>query len=131
MYDENNNIRELNNNDYQKEINNDLIFFFLSIISALIAFYIVIQKKRQINGLPSLSYEDKNKLFQFRIYLVIFIDIYFVINAYNALMRIKNKDNYDDEEYNTQLIVLVSNVLILIAALMYIPIKDSSYVLTR
>ena len=81
--------------------------------------------------MPSLSYEDKNKLFQFRIYLVIFIDIYFVINAYNALMRIKNKDNYDDEEYNTQLIVLVSNVLILIAALMYIPIKDSEYVLTR
>lgn len=114
-----------------KEINNDLIFFFLLTMASFSSFYIVINKKRELFGLNNIGRDNMNKIFQFSHYLLIFVNIYFVINAYNALERIKNDQNFNEENYNTQLTVLVSNVLLLIASIMYLPIMNSKYVLTR
>lgn len=114
-----------------KEINNDLIFFFLLIVASFSSFYIVINKKRELFGLNNIGRDNMNKIFQFSHYLLIFINIYFVINAYEALEKIKNDQNFNEEKYNTQLTVLVSNVLLLIASIMYLPIMNSEYVLTR
>lgn len=114
-----------------KEINNDLIFFFLLTMASFSSFYIVINKKRELFGLNNIGRNNMSKIFQFSHYLLIFVNIYFVINAYNALERIKNDQNFNEENYNTQLTVLVSNVLILIASIMYLPIMNSEYVLTR
>lgn len=114
-----------------KEINNDLIFFFLLTMASFSSFYIVINKKRELFGLNNIGRDNMNKIFQFSHYLLIFVNIYFVINAYNALERIKNDQNFNEENYNTQLTVLVSNVLLLIASIIYLPIMNSKYVLTR
>lgn len=117
--------------DKLKNIDINIIFFFLLNITALMSFYIVINKKRELLNLKNIGRDNMNKLFQTSHYMQIIINIYFVINAYNALERIIENDNYDEEEYNTQLTILVSNVLFLIASIMYLPIMNSKYVLTR
>lgn len=117
--------------DKLKNIDINIIFFFLLNITALMSFYIVINKKRELLNLKNIGRDNMNKIFQTSHYMQIIINIYFVINAYNALERIIENDNYDEEEYNTQLTILVSNVLFLIASIMYLPIMNSKYVLTR
>ena len=101
------------------------------IISSFISFYIVIDKKRNALNLDSMTYDEANKYFQFNHYLQIFINIYFVINAYLALEDIINNDSDNKERYNTQMTILVANVLVLISSFMYLPIMNSKYVLTR
>lgn len=115
--------------DKLKEINNDIIFFFLLIVISIMSFYIVINKKKDLLNLKHASYEELNKIFQTSHILQVIVNIYFVINAYNALEKINKNKN--EEQYNTQYIVLVTNVLVLISSLMYLPILDSEYVLTR
>lgn len=115
--------------DKLKEINNDIIFFFLLIVISIMSFYIVINKKKDLLNLKHASYEELNKIFQASHILQVIVNIYFVINAYNALEKINKNKN--EEQYNTQYIVLVANVLVLISSLMYLPILDSEYVLTR
>ena len=115
--------------DKLKEINNDIIFFFLLIVISIMSFYIVINKKKDLLNLKHASYEELNKIFQASHILQVIVNIYFVINAYNALEKINKNKN--EEQYNTQYIVLVTNVLVLISSLMYLPILDSEYVLTR
>ena len=115
--------------DKLKEINNDIIFFFLLIVISIMSFYIVINKKKDLLNLKHASYEELNKIFQTSHILQVIVNIYFVISAYNALEKINKNKN--EEQYNTQYIVLVTNVLVLISSLMYLPILDSEYVLTR
>lgn len=115
--------------DKLKEINNDIIFFFLLIVISIMSFYIAINKKKDLLNLKHASYEELNKIFQTSHILQVIVNIYFVINAYNALEKINKNKN--EEQYNTQYIVLVANVLVLISSLMYLPILDSEYVLTR
>ena len=115
--------------DKLKEINNDILFFFLLIVISIMSFYIVINKKKDLLNLKHASYEEINKIFQTSHILQVIVNIYFVINAYNALEKINKNKN--EEQYNTQYIVLVANVLVLISSLMYLPILDSEYVLTR
>ena len=115
--------------DKLKEINNDIIFFFLLIVISIMSFYIVINKKKDLLNLKHASYEELNKIFQTSHILQVIVNIYFVISAYNALEKINKNKN--EEQYNTQYIVLVANVLVLISSLMYLPILDSEYVLTR
>ena len=115
--------------DKLKEINNDIIFFFLLIVISIMSFYVVINKKKDLLNLKHASYEELNKIFQASHILQVIVNIYFVINAYNALEKINKNKN--EEQYNTQYIVLVTNVLVLISSLMYLPILDSEYVLTR
>ena len=119
------------NNNKLKNIDINITFFFLLTLTSLMSFYIIINKKRELLNLKNIGKDNMNKLFQYSHYIQIIVNIYFVINAYNALEQIKNNDNYNEEEYNTQLTVLVSNVLFLIASIIYLPIINSKYILTR
>ena len=74
--------------DKLKEINTDIVFFFFLVITALISLLIIIEKKKTIYGINKLSKNELNKLFRFNRYFIILIDIYFVINAYNALIKL-------------------------------------------
>lgn len=121
-----------NNKEYQLyDVNKDVFFFFLLLMSAFISFDIIINKKKKMLNIPYIGIENMNKLFKFNHILQVIINIYFVINAYQTLEVIISKGNYNSEQYDTQLTILVSNVLLLVASIMYLPILDSDYVLTR
>ena len=121
----------MNKDKNLKDINNDLIFFFLVIITSFIGFYIVINKKRQILNLNCISNEALNKLFKSKIYLTLIVNIYFVINAYNSLEEIKKRKGVESQEYKDQIVVMSANTLILIASFMYLTISNSDYVISR
>lgn len=112
------------------EINRDIIFFFFLVITSLIALYIIIEKKKTLYNLNKLNKEELNKLFKFNRYFIIIIDIYFVINAYNALIEVIN-NNEDEETIKEQFILLIANVVFLIGALLYIPLTNSDSIITR
>lgn len=114
-----------------KETNIDLLFFFLLFLSSIIALYIIINKKKKILHKKCASDDTLDKLFKFKIYLAIIINIYFVINAYDNLEKIKNKKNYTKEEYDSQLTVLIANILILLGSVMYLSLTNSDFEITR
>ena len=113
-----------------KQINIDIIFFFLLIIVSIISFYIIIEKKKTIYNINNLNKKQLNKLFKFNRYLIILIDLYFVINAYKSLINyINNKE--DIETIKEQLILLISNTILLLGAILYIPLTNSDSIITR
>ena len=112
------------------EINRDTVFFFFLVITSLISLYIIIEKKKTLFNINNLNKNELNKLFRFNRYFIIFIDIYFVINAYNALIEFIN-NNEDEETIKEQFILLVANVFFLIGALLYIPLTNSDSIITR
>ena len=112
------------------EINCDTVFFFFLVITSLVSFYIINEKKKTLFNINNLSKDELNKLFRYNRYFIIFIDIYFVINAYNALVEFIN-DNKDEETIKEQFILLIANVFFLIGALLYIPLINSDSIITR
>ena len=112
------------------EINRDAVFFFFLVITSLISLYIIIEKKKILFNINNFNKNELNKLFRFNRYFIIFIDIYFVINAYNALIEFIN-NNEDEETIKEQFILLVANVFFLIGALLYIPLTNSDSIITR
>ena len=116
--------------DKLNEINRDIIFFFFLVITSLVSFYIINEKKKMLFNINNLNKEELNKLFRFNRYFIIFIDIYFVINAYNALIEFIN-NNEDEDTIKEQFILLMANVFFLIGALLYIPLTNSDSIITR
>ena len=113
-----------------KQINIDIIFFFLLIVVSIISFYIIIEKKKTIYNINNLNKKQLNKLFKFNRYLIILIDLYFVINAYKSLINyINNKE--DIETIKEQLILLISNTILLLGSILYIPLTNSDSIITR
>ena len=51
-----------NNKDLLKEVNIDIVFFFLIIVKSLISFYIITEKKKSILNIPSITNKEANKL---------------------------------------------------------------------
>ena len=116
--------------DKLNEINRDIIFFFFLVITSLVSFYIINEKKKMLFNINNLNKEELNKLFRFNRYFIIFIDIYFVINAYNTLIEFIN-NNEDEDTIKEQFILLMTNVFFLIGALLYIPLTNSDSIVTR
>lgn len=114
-----------------KEIDRDLLFFFLIFISSLMALYIIYNKRNKALNKKCASDDSLNNLFRIRIYIAIIVNIYFVINAYESLEKIKKKDNYSIEEYNSQMTILIANVFILIGSFMYLSLTNSDYIISR
>ncbi len=52
-----------NNKDLLKEVNIDIVFFFLIIVKSLISFYIITEKKKSILNIPSITNKEANKLY--------------------------------------------------------------------
>ena len=113
-----------------KQINIDIIFFFLLIVVSIISFYIIIEKKKTIYNINNLNKKQLNKLFKFNRYLIILIDLYFVINAYKSLINYINNEE-DIETIKEQLILLISNTILLLGSILYIPLTNSDSIITR
>lgn len=116
--------------DKLNDINKDIVFFFFLVITSLVSFYIINEKKKMLFNINNLNKEELNKLFRFNRYFIIFIDIYFVINAYNTLIEFIN-NNEDEDTIKEQFILLMANVFFLIGALLYIPLTNSDSIITR
>ncbi len=121
--------RKENETDYEKElkkINLDVIFFFLLVVASLISFYIIIEKKKKIQNQPSISDKESNKIYNFNKYLIIIIDIYFLINSYLTLQDLNKTSDATPKQIKDQKILIISNLLALIAALLYLPLRSSN-----
>ena len=67
-----------------EKINTDILFYFLLVISSGICFYIINEKKRDILDRSNNSKDVLNKMYIFNRRLIVFVNIYFLINVYNS-----------------------------------------------
>ena len=67
-----------------EKINTDILFYFLLVISSGISFYIINEKKRDILDRSNNSKDVLNKMYIFNRRLIVFVNIYFLINVYNS-----------------------------------------------
>ena len=58
-----------NNKDLLKEVNIDIVFFFLIIVKSLISFYIITEKKKSILNIPSITNKEANKLYYYNLFI--------------------------------------------------------------
>ena len=112
-----------NNKDLLKEVNIDIVFFFLIIVKSLISFYIITEKKKSILNIASITNKEANKLYYYNRRLNVIIAIYFFINAYN---------NYQDSDLNDntkERYLLAATFFILIGSLLYLPLGNSNLII--
>ncbi len=115
-----------NQKDELNQINLDILFFFLLVVASIISFYIIVEKKKRIQNQPSISDKTSNQIYNFNKKLIIFIDIYFLLNAYLSLQRLNQNTKATKKQINDQKILVISNLLALIAALLYLPLQSSN-----
>ena len=72
-----------------EKINTDILFYFLLVISSGISFYIINEKKRDILDRSNNSKDVLNKMYIFNRRLIVFVNIYFLINVYNSYKIIR------------------------------------------
>ena len=65
-----------------EKINTDILFYFLLVISSGISFYIINEKKRDILDRSNNSKDVLNKMYIFNRRLIVFVNIYFLINVF-------------------------------------------------
>ena len=88
-----------------EKINTDILFYFLLVISSGISFYIINEKKRDILDRSNNSKDVLNKMYIFNRRLIVFVNIYFLINVYNSYKEAINRDNISESElYQTKLL---------------------------
>lgn len=120
--------KEQTNNQKEElnQINLDILFFFLLVVASIISFYIIVEKKKRIQNQPSISDKTSNQIYNFNKKFIIFIDIYFLLNAYLSLQRLNQSTKATKKQINDQKILVISNLLALIAALLYLPLQSSN-----
>ena len=65
-----------------KEINIDILFFFLAAIKAGVSFYLINEKKKSALNIESINNTTANKIYYYNRRLNLIIAIYFFLNAY-------------------------------------------------
>lgn len=105
-----------------KEVNTDIIFFFLSTVASLISFYIILEKKKSILKLPSIDNNTANVLYKNNRRLRFIIAIYFFLNAYYSY---KNSDKKDKGEE----LLLIATFFSLISTSLYLPLGNSNLII--
>ena len=114
-----------------EKINTDILFYFLLVISSGISFYIINEKKRDILDRSNNSKDVLNKMYIFNRRLIVFVNIYFLINVYNSYKEAINRDNISESElYQTKLLVW-GVVFGFIGSLFYLPITNSNFIIKR
>ena len=69
--------------DLLNQVNRDIIFFFLLIITSLVSFYVINEKKKSILGIDCIDNETANKLYYYNRRLsVIKIPLHSMLWAY-------------------------------------------------
>lgn len=103
-------------NSELKQINTDIIFFFLLVICSIVSFSLILEKKRTILKTNKYSEKNQNDMYHFNRLIILIIAIYFVINSYTALENMK-KNN--DPNMKNQENVFLASCLTLVAAYIY------------
>ncbi len=107
-----------------KQVNIDIIFFFLTVIESMISFYIITEKKKSILKIKSISNRSANKLYEFNRNLGFIISVYFFINAYQSYEEAET-----EEEKNQEGLLLVATFFILIGSAFYLPLGNSNLII--
>ena len=108
------------------QVNRDIIFLFLTVISAFISFYIIIEKKKSILNIGEIQKEKINKIYQNNRMLGVIIWLYFLFNSYYSLKNEKNPENLK-EDY----VFLLAAVLGTLSALCYLPYGNSNVIIKK
>lgn len=115
------------NNDKEnllKQVNLDIIFFFLLIVKALISFYLINEKKKSILNIPSISNEKANKIYYYNRRLNFIICIYFFLNSLYSYQNAETEDEKKQEGY-----LVIATLLILIGSAFYLPLGNSNLII--
>ena len=114
-----------------EKINTDILFYFLLVISSGISFYIINEKKRDILDRSNNSKDVLNKMYIFNRRLIVFVNIYFLINVYNSYKEAINRDNISENELYQTKLLFWGVVFGFIGSLFYLPITNSNFIIKR
>mgnify|MGYP000728894264 FL=1 len=114
-----------------EKINTDILFYFLLVISSGISFYIINEKKRDILDRSNNSKDVLNKMYIFNRRLIVFVNIYFLINVYNSYKEAINRDNISESELYQTKLLFWGVVFGFIGSLFYLPITNSNFIIKR
>ena len=106
-----------------KEINIDILFFFLATIKAGVSFYLINEKKKSALNIESINNTTANKIYYYNRRLNVIIAIYFFINAY------QNYQNSDPNNNIGEKYLVAATFFILIGALLYLPLGNSNLII--
>ncbi len=114
-----------------EKINTDILFYFLLVISSGISFYIINEKKRDILDRSNNSKDVLNRMYIFNRRLIVFVNIYFLINVYNSYKEAINRDNISESELYQTKLLFWGVVFGFIGSLFYLPITNSNFIIKR
>lgn len=114
-----------------EKINTDILFYFLLVISSGISFYIINEKKRDILDKSNNSKNVLNKMYIFNRRLIVFVNIYFLINVYNSYKEAINRDDISESELYQTKFLFLGVVFGFIGSLFYLPITNSNFIIKR
>ena len=114
-----------------EKINTDILFYLLLVISSGISFYIINEKKRDILDRSNNSKDVLNKMYIFNRRLIVFVNIYFLINVYNSYKEAINRDNISESELYQTKLLFWGVVFGFIGSLFYLPITNSNFIIKR
>lgn len=107
-----------------KQVNIDIIFFFLATVAAIVAFYLITEKKKSILNINSISNQKANEIYLYNRILKFIIAGYFFLNAYYSY---KEKENLADTKQEELLVV--ATFFLLIGAALYLPLGNSNLII--
>jgi len=105
------------------QVNRDIIFFFLLVITSITNFYVINEKKKSILGIDCIDNDTANKLYYYTRRLSVIIAIYFLINAYISY----NKK--EDEDTKQEKLLIYATLFNLIGSLFYLPLGNSNVII--
>ena len=106
------------------QVNKDIIFFFLLLVSSGINFYVINEKKKSILGIDCIDNNTANKLYYYNRRLAVIIAIYFLFNAYNNYITDENPENINQDKF-----LLLATTFNLIGSLFYLPLGNSNVII--
>ncbi|MBQ8193159.1 MAG: hypothetical protein IJZ46_03710 [Bacilli bacterium] len=115
------------NNDREKllkQANLDIIFFFLTVVAALVSFYLINEKKKSILNIDCITNKQANKIYRYNRILKFIIAGYFFLNAYYSY---KEREEFSDNQQEELLVA--ATFFLLIGALLYLPLGNSNLII--
>lgn len=106
------------------KVNTDIIFFFLSLVVALISFYLINEKKKSILNIKCISNNTANKIYYYNRRLLLIVSLYFFLNAYNSYNDAKTEE--DKKQIN---LLIVATFFTLIGSVLYLPLGNSNLII--
>lgn len=110
--------------DILKQINIDIIFFFLSTVQSLISFYLINEKKKSAIHIQSIDNDTANNIYYYNRRLNFIIALYFFINAYYSYQIATS-----EEDKKQELLLVAASFFNLLGALLYLPLGNSNVII--